>query len=144
MFPSGDKFRKDGGWGGFRIQHGRKLRTTSPLVTLLVYLCLALASGVVGAVVVFGFMEGLVFIRNWYYYDVYHDPSKRMSWELTGGFVSGLVFTLGVIVRNRIDDWRLKAKNGKRAPEVDLDEEELERRVQTEILDKERKERMHE
>lgn len=144
MFPSGDRFRQKGGWGDFRIERGKRLSATSLLVALLIYMILALAAGVAGAAVVFGFMEGLVYIRNWYYYDVYRDPSDRMFWELVIGFLLGLVFTLSVIVGNRINDRRLETKHGKRAPELDPDEAELERRVQTEILDKEKKERTHE
>ena len=144
MFPSGDKFRRDGGWGSFRIERKRRLRATYPLVALLIYILLALAAGVVGAAVVFGFMEGLVFIKDWYFWDVYDDASNRMSWELAIGFVSGLLFALSVVVGNWINDWRPETKQGQRIPEDDLDEVELERRVQTEILDKEKKERTHE
>jgi hypothetical protein len=145
MFTSGDRFRQKGGWGDFRIERGKRLPATTLLVALLIYMVLALAAGVTGAAVVFGFMEGLVYIRNWYYYDVYRDPSDRMLGELAIGFVSGLVFALSVIACNWIDNWSRETKHDKRVPELDLDEEELDRRVQTEILDKEnQKERQHE
>ena len=137
MLSPGHRFPKAMGWSAFQVVRAKRLIETPPWLTVLIHGFLILAGGVGGALYVVALVARYwVTPRSTILLDLAAAPAVLIP-LLTVGFVLGSVWTLCVIIGVRWQFRRFEKKWGRRAPALDLDLDELEMRVNTEILERE-------